>query len=73
MDLYSKILNINNKNIEYAIISAIEEVKKELSGLDYERMCLVYNSYLYEALLKRHVLVHMVDTKDLGLSYNIVF
>ena len=34
MDLYSKILNINNKNIEYAIISAIEEVKKELSGLD---------------------------------------
>ena len=70
MDLYSKILNINNKNIEYAIISAIEEVKKELAGLDYERMCLVYNSYLYEALLKRHVLVHMVDTKDLGLSYN---
>ena len=70
MDLYSKILNINNKNIEEVIISAIEEVKKELYGLDYERMCLIYNSYLYEALLKRHVLVHMIDTKDLGLSYN---
>lgn len=69
MDLYNKILNIKGQNTENAIIDAIKEVKIKLNNLNYERMCLVYNSYLYEALIKRHVLVHIVDTKDLNATF----
>ncbi len=69
MNLYSKMLNIQNIDTEDLIKSAISEVKNELQGLSPERMCLVFSSYLYNALLKRHLLVHMIDTHDLGTSY----
>ena len=69
MDFYSKLLNIKGENTEKLIEEVIEEVRNELANLDYERMCLVYNSYLYNALLKKHVLVHIIDTSDLNLSY----
>lgn len=69
MDIYSKLLNIKGENTEKLIEEAIEEVQTELADLDSERMCLVYNSYLYSALLKKHVLVHIIDTSDLNLSY----
>ena len=56
MDLYSKILNIKGQNSKQSIVDAIKETKEKLKGLDYERMCLVYNSYLYETLLKNILL-----------------
>lgn len=70
MDLYNKLLNIKGENIASLISDAIKEVKSELKDLDYERMCLVYNSYLYKVLVKKHVLVHIIDTLDLGFTYN---
>lgn len=62
-------LNIQNKDTEILIKSAISEVKNELLHLSLERMCLIFSSYLYNALLKRHLIVHMIDTHDLGASY----
>ena len=62
-------LNIQNIDTEDLIKSAINEVKNELQGLSSERMCLIFSSYLYNALLKRHLIVHMIDTLDLGASY----
>lgn len=69
MSLYDKMLNISNKNIEEEIKNAILETKDELKGLDVDRMCKIYSSYLYENLKKRHVLAHIIDTKDLGFSF----
>ena len=73
MNLYSKMLNIQNIDTEDLIKSAINEVKNELQGLSPERMCLIFSSYLYNALLKRHLIVHMIDTLDLGASYQHCF
>ncbi len=46
MSLYDKMLNIANIPKESIIEKAILKTKEELNGLDYERMCLVYSSYL---------------------------
>ena len=69
MNLYEKMLNISGKDIEIEIQNAIKETKQQLFGLEQERMCLIYSSYLYENLRKRHILTHIIDTKDLGFSF----
>ena len=69
MDLYSKILNIKGQNSRQSIVDAIRETKEKLKGLDYERMCLVYNWYLYENLKDMSCLDYIVDTDDLGFDY----
>ena len=69
MNLYDKILNINGKNIEDEIKNAIIETRQQLSDLDQDRTCLIYSSYLYTNLKKRHILAHIIDTKDLGFSF----
>ena len=69
MNLYDSLLNIGGKDIETEIKNSINETKEQLKDLDVDRMCLIYSSYLYENLKKRHVLAHIIDTKDLGLSY----
>ena len=55
MNFYSKLLNIKGGNTEKLIDEAIKEVRTELANLDYERMCLVYNSYLYNTLYQKMV------------------
>lgn len=62
-------LNIANLNKESIIRKAIENTKSDLNGLDYERMCLVYNWYLYENLKDMSCLAYIVDTDDLGFHY----
>lgn len=62
-------LNIANLNKESIIKRAIENTKSDLDGLDYERMCLVYSSYLYENLKELSCLAYIVDTDDLGFDY----
>ena len=46
MSLYDRMLNIANIDKESIIRKAIENTKSDLDGLDYERMCLVYSSYI---------------------------
>ena len=46
MSLYDRMLNIANIDKESIIRKAIENTKRDLDGLDYERMCLVYSSYI---------------------------
>ena len=69
MSLYDRMLNIANIDKESIIRKAIENTKSDLDGLDYERMCLVYSSYLYENLKDMSCLAYIIDTNDLGLSY----
>ena len=69
MSLYDRMLNIANLNKESIIKRAIENTKSDLDGLDYERMCLVYSSYLYENLKDMSCLAYIVDTDDLGFDY----
>ena len=69
MSLYDRMLNIANLNKESIIRKAIENTKSDLDGLEYERMCLVYSSYLYENLKELSCLAYIVDTDDLGFDY----
>ncbi|HIT37193.1 MAG TPA: hypothetical protein IAB59_01770 [Candidatus Onthousia faecipullorum] len=69
MSLYDRMLNIANLNKESIIKKAIENTKSDLDGLDYERMCLVYNWYLYENLKDMSCLAYIVDTDDLEFHY----
>ena len=69
MSLYDRMLNIANIDKESIIKKAIENTKSDLEGLEYERMCLVYNSYLYENLKDMSCLAYIVDTDDLGFDY----
>ena len=69
MSLYDRMLNIANIDKESIIKKAIENTKSDLEGLEYERMCLVYNWYLYENLKDMSCLAYIVDTDDLGFDY----
>ena len=69
MSLYDRMINIANIDKESIIRKAIENTKSDLDGLDYERMCLVYNWYLYENLKDMSCLAYIVDTDDLGFHY----
>ena len=69
MSLYDRMLNIANIDKESIIKKAIENTKSDLEGLEYERMCLVYNWYLYENLKDMSCLAYIVDTDDLGFHY----
>ena len=69
MSLYDRMLNIANLNKESIIKQAINKTKSDLANLDYERMCLVYSSYLYENLKELSCLAYIVDTDDLGFHY----
>ncbi len=69
MSLYDRMLNIANIDKESIIKQAINKTKSDLANLDYERMCLVYSSYLYENLKELSCLAYIVDTDDLGFDY----
>ncbi len=72
-DLYD-LINIRKVNIEESIIKSIEEVKQELNGLETERMCQVYTSFIYNKLKEKGVLVRIVDTQsDCNLDYKHYF
>ena len=51
------------------IRDSIKEVKEKLKGLDYNQTCLIYSSALFEILKRKHILVHIINTLDLGYSY----
>lgn len=72
MDI-SKILNINNLNIEEEVKSAIRTVNDQLTGLISERTCYMYSSYILRELYKRHVLVQMINSKNLDCEYEHYF
>lgn len=63
------ILNIRNQDIEEVIRDSIKEVKEKLKGLDYNQTCLIYSSALFEILKRKNILVHIINTLDLGYSF----
>ena len=60
------ILNIKNQDIKQIIEDSIKETQELLKGLDYNQTCLIYSSLLFEVLRRKNILVHIINTKDLG-------
>lgn len=60
------ILNIKNQDIKQIIEDSIKETQELLKGLDYNQTCLIYSSLLFEILRRKNILVHIINTKDLG-------
>ena len=73
MDLYNKILNINNLDVEYEIKKIIEETKKEYEDLTKERTCKIYSSIIYKKLKNKGITSRLVDTKDFDTSFSHMF
>ena len=73
MELYD-LVNIQHNNIEKAIKEAISDTKKTLKNLTTNQMCLIYTSYVYYELRKKHVVAHIMDTeKDFKMEYRHLF
>lgn len=73
MDLYNMMHNIRGLNIIEEIEIGINNVKKELAGLTDSQTCKIYNSHLLEELKSRHLQVRLINTLDLGFSYEHYF
>ena len=69
MDLFERMTNISGISIEEKIQVSIINVKKTLNNLTEERTCKIYSSYLYQELLRNHIPCKVVNTLDLGFSY----
>lgn len=69
MDSIYDILNISNDSLESKIELAIKETKEYLNNITYERMCKVYSQYVFNYLRKNHVVSRIINTKDIGASY----
>lgn len=67
MDLYDRMLNINNRDIEKCISDTISKVKKLIP--DTERLCMVASNLIYNDLLDIHIPSKIINTKELGLGY----
>ena len=66
---FNDMINIYKKDNKEELKHAIIEVKKQLNGLSIDQTCKIYSSFLYDELLKRHVLCRLVNTASLGLNY----
>ncbi len=73
MDLYNMIKNVYGKNIQEELVKAISIVKEKLYNLTKERMCKIYNGYLLNELSNHHLPARLINTLDLGLTYEHVF
>ena len=69
----SKMLNITNISVEEKIKESIQNVKSELSGLEIDRTCKIYSSYMLNELKNNHVLAFLINTNDIGLDYEHYF
>lgn len=72
MSLYDRMLNIANIDKESIIKQAIKKTKSDLTNLDYERMCLVYSSYLYENLKSLSCLAYIIMVIRKLMAINII-
>lgn len=73
MDLFDMMKNIRGINTEEMLDKSIEMVKTRLNLLTKERMCKVYSSYLLDELNNNHVPARLINSLDLGLSYEHYF
>lgn len=71
MDIF-KMQNVRGINIQEEIENSINITKEKLKDLTINRMCHVYNSYLFEEMKKRHLNVRLINLLDLGVDLNII-
>lgn len=73
MNLYDKMLNINNLDVEEEIKSTVNDVKNELSELTTDQTCKIYSSMIYEKLKEKGVLSKLIDTENFGNDFSHMF
>lgn len=69
MDLYESMINLRKINIKDETIKLIEETKKELNNLIQIQTCKIYTGYLKDKCNKKGISSRIINTKDLGFSY----
>ena len=62
-------LNIQNINIDKAIVDVIKNSHDELKGLVTEQTCLIWSSVIYDGLKRKHLPVQMLSTEDIPNAY----
>ena len=72
MDIF-KMQNVRGINIQEEIENSINITKEKLKDLTINRMCHVYNSYLFEEMKKRHLNVRLINLLDLGVDFKHYF
>ncbi|MCI9281061.1 MAG: hypothetical protein HFI49_02220 [Bacilli bacterium] len=73
MDIFKMMQNVRGINIQEEIENSINITKEKLKDLTINRMCHVYNSYLFEEMKKRHLNVRLVNLLDLGFDFKHYF
>lgn len=69
----SDLLNLNGGNIEDKVVDSIDEVRDEIGDLTTDLTCKIYSDYLKRSLTNKHVINRVINTSDLGLSYEHLF
>ena len=67
LNLYDKMLNITNQDIESIIKTTITKTLEIIP--DTTSMCKVASNLIYNDLLAKHISSKIINTKDLGLGY----
>ena len=73
MDIFKMMQNVRGINIQEEIENSINITKEKLKDLTINRMCHVYNSYLFEEMKKRHLTVRLINLLDLGFDFKHYF
>lgn len=73
MDIFKMMQNVRGINIQEEIENSIKITKEKLKDLTINRMCHVYNSYLFEEMKKRHLNVRLINLLDLGFDFKHYF
>ncbi len=70
MDLYDRMCNIKNNNIELQLQQSIADVRSKFSEIEEEKTCQFYTTALYRLLKEKNVMAHIINTSDLGYDYS---
>jgi len=73
MDIFKMMQNVRGINVQEEIENSIKVTKEKLKDLTINRMCYVYNSYLFEEMKKRHLNVRLINLLDLGFDFKHYF
>ena len=69
MDLNELMRNVRGIDKEKVLRESIDEVRNEFTNIVEKQRCKIYSGRLVEKLKEKHVPVRLINTMDLGYSY----